>query len=109
MTRTDGFLLLGALLTVLGTGRLLLTRDLVRRVLALNVAGAGVMMILLTLAGRARPTEPDPVAHALVLTSIVIMVSVTGLALVLVGRVEERADGPPGDGPPADGDGPAGR
>lgn len=106
MTRADAFLLLGALLTVLGVGRLLLTGDPVRRVVALNVAGAGVMMLMLTLAGRARPAQPDPVTHALVLTSIVIMVSVTGLALVLVRRVEERADGPPDDG---DGDGPAGR
>lgn len=88
MSRGEAFLLLGVALTVLGSARLLLTADLVRRVLALNVAGSGVLMVLVAVAYRADPSAPDPVLHALVLTGIVITVSVTGLALGLVRRVE---------------------
>jgi multicomponent Na+:H+ antiporter subunit C len=95
MTREELFLMVGAGLAVLGAARLLLTRDLMTRVLALNVASAGVMMILVALAIRAgEPGTPDPVLHALVLTGIVITVSVTGLAIGLVRRIERlRADG----------------
>jgi multicomponent Na+:H+ antiporter subunit C len=88
VTRTDAYLLLGVVLAGLGTARLLLTADLIRRVIALNVASAGVLMLLVALAYRADPAEPDPVLHALVLTGIVITVSVTALALGLVRRIE---------------------
>lgn len=90
MTRIDWFLTLGAFLIVLGSLRLLLTADLVRRVVALNVAGAGVFVVLIALAARTDP--PDPVMHALVLTGIVIAVAVTGIALVLARRVHESDD-----------------
>ncbi|MDP3894202.1 NADH-quinone oxidoreductase subunit K [Nocardioides sp.] len=93
MTREELFLVVGAALAVLGAARLLLTRDLMTRVLALNVASAGVLMILVALAMRGSDT-PDPVLHALVLTGIVITVSVTGFAIGLVRRIErDRADG----------------
>jgi multicomponent Na+:H+ antiporter subunit C len=89
MTRVEVFLLVGAALTVLGAARLLLTRDLMTRVLALNVSSAGVLMILVVLAIRGgEPGAPDPVIHALVLTGIVITVSVTGFAIGLVRRIE---------------------
>jgi multicomponent Na+:H+ antiporter subunit C len=88
VTDGDAFLLLGVGLAVLGTVRLVLTGDHLRRVVALNVAGSGVLMVLVAVAYRSNPEEPDPVLHALVLTGIVITVSVTGLALALVRRVE---------------------
>lgn len=93
MTRADVFLVVGALLGVVGAARLLLTRDLLTRVLALNVASGGVLMILVALAHRADPATPDPVIHALALTGIVITVSVTGLAVGLVRRIEGAQDG----------------
>lgn len=89
MTRPEWFLVLGVVVLVLGAGRLVFTRDLVRRVIAMNVAGAGTLLILIAIA--ANSAEPDPVLHALVLTGIVITVSVTALALVLV-RMIERGD-----------------
>lgn len=92
MTRADAYLLLGVALAVLGAARLLLTADLIRRVVALNVSSAGVLMVLVALAYRADPDEPDPVLHALVLTGIVITVSVTALALGLVRRIETAQD-----------------
>lgn len=88
MSRPEWFLLLGAALFVLGTVRVLLIDDLVRRVVALNVAGSGVFMVLLALAVRDPPAPPDPVLQALVLTGIVIAVSVTALALVLIRRLD---------------------
>ncbi|SDH18554.1 multicomponent Na+:H+ antiporter subunit C [Rhodococcus triatomae] len=91
----EWFMVIGALLFVLGATRLLLTEDLVRRIVALNVSGIGTLLILVGLAAYDPDTEPDPVLHALVLTGIVITVSVTGLALVLV-RTIERAESAPG-------------
>ncbi|HSJ20011.1 MAG TPA: NADH-quinone oxidoreductase subunit K [Nocardioidaceae bacterium] len=94
MTREELFLVVGAGLAVLGAARLLLTRDLMTRVLALNVASAGVLMILVALALRGgEPGNPDSVLHALVLTGIVITVSVTGFAIGLVRRIERGRSG----------------
>ncbi|PZR54209.1 hypothetical protein DNL40_04600 [Xylanimonas oleitrophica] len=90
MTRLELLLALGCAVLVVGLVAHLLARDLVRRVVALNVASAGVMIVLLVLATRG--TEPDPVAQALVLTGIVIMAAITGLALALVRRVEAPED-----------------
>ena len=86
MMRADLFLLLAVALSVLGMVRLLTSTDLVRRVIALNIASGGVLMVLGSLAARSDP--PDSVPHALALTGIVITVSVTGLALVIVRRIE---------------------
>lgn len=88
MTRLDIALVLAVTLTSMGVTSLLLATDLIRRIIALNVASGGVMMLLLALAYRADPGVGDPVPHALVLTGIVIMVAVTGLALGLARRVE---------------------
>jgi multicomponent Na+:H+ antiporter subunit C len=92
MTRLELALVLAVALTAMGVTSVLLTSDLVRRIVALKVASGGVMMLLLGLAYRAEPTAPDPVPHALVLTGIVIMVAVTGLGLGLVRRVEATED-----------------
>lgn len=88
MSRPEWFLLLGVALAVLGAARLLLTYDLLRRVLAMNVASGGVLMVLVAVGYGAGSAEPDPVPHALVLTGIVITVSVTALAVGLVRRIE---------------------
>jgi multicomponent Na+:H+ antiporter subunit C len=107
MTTSDLHLGVAVALVVLGVVRLLLTPDLIRRVLALNVAGAGVLLLLVVVAARSDPAEPDPVPHALVLTGIVVTVSVTAVALGLVRRIEGGPDGAdePDD---ADGAGPGG-
>lgn len=60
-------------------------RHVLRRILALNVIGGGVFMMLVALA--ARPDPPDPIPHALVLTGIVVAVCVTALALALLRRM----------------------
>jgi multicomponent Na+:H+ antiporter subunit C len=102
VSRVDLFVVVGLGLVLLGGLRTLLTDDLVRRVLGFNVAGAGVLLVLGTVAARSDPASPDPVPHALVLTGIVVTVSVTAVALGLVRRIELAEDQPddaPGDEP----------
>lgn len=86
MSQADLYLVLGAALAVLGIARLLVTDDLVRRVVGLNVAGGGVLMVII--AAGYDGDDPDPVTHALALTGIVITVSVSAFALALARRIE---------------------
>ncbi len=60
-------------------------RHVLRKVLAFNVMGNAVFMLLIALAAR-DPEQPDPVPHALVLTGIVIAISATAFALALARR-----------------------
>lgn len=86
MSAVSWLLLVAAVLFSLGTVRVLTARDLVVRLIALNVAGSGGLLALVALA--ARTDEPDPVPHALALTGIVITVAVTGVGLAVVRRLE---------------------
>jgi multicomponent Na+:H+ antiporter subunit C len=61
--------------------------DLVRRVIALNILGAGVFLLLVAIARRVPGEPPDPVPHAMVLTGIVVAVSASAFALVLLRRI----------------------
>jgi multicomponent Na+:H+ antiporter subunit C len=97
MNATLLFLGAGVLVFVIGTVAHLVVRDLIRRIVALNVASGGVMLVLLALADRGADGDaaggaPDPVPQALVLTGIVVMAAITGLALALARRVEDTAD-----------------
>jgi multicomponent Na+:H+ antiporter subunit C len=65
---------------------------LLRRVLAINIAGAGVFLLLIAIAYRGLQSVPDPVPHALVLTGIVVAFSATALALALGRFLRERSD-----------------
>jgi multicomponent Na+:H+ antiporter subunit C len=79
------YALAGIALFGIGLHGLIARAHLVVKVLALNVMGAGVFMLLIAVA--ARNETPDPVPHAMVLTGIVVAVSATALALVLALRV----------------------
>ena len=83
--------LVGTALFSIGLGGLLIHRHLLRRVVAINVLGSGVFLIFVALAKRAGDL-PDPVPLAMVLTGLVVAVSATALALVLVGRVQHLHD-----------------
>jgi len=87
MTQALWFALVGSGLFGMGLFGLLLYRHLVKRVLALNVMSTGVFLTFVALARRTVPL-PDPVPHAMVLTGLVVSVSATALALVLIGRVQ---------------------
>lgn len=103
MTTPTLYALAGIALVGLGLVHFAVRRHVVRRVLALNVTGSGVFLVLIALARRA-PDGPDPVPHAMVLTGIVVAVSATAAALALAvrGRIDaERSGTRPDDAPPA--------
>lgn len=78
------YALAGAGLCGIGLAGFALLRHLLRRVMAFNVMGSGVFLLLVGLA-QARGA-PDPVPQALVLTGIVVAVAATALAVVLMRR-----------------------
>ena len=65
---------------------------LLRKLIAINVMGAGVFQILVVIAYRGLELPPDPVPHALVLTGIVVAVSATALALAFGKRLDHDDD-----------------
>jgi multicomponent Na+:H+ antiporter subunit C len=87
MTALAVFGLAGAALIAVGLYALVVRRDLLRKILAVNVVGNGVFLIIVALAQRAG--VPDPVPHAMVLTGIVVAVSATAFALALAVRVRD--------------------
>lgn len=89
------FAFVGIALFVLGLRGALLHPAILGRVLAINVSGAGVFLVLVSLAYRGPRVPPDPLPHALVLTGIVVAVSATALALALIRRLHRAANEPP--------------
>lgn len=92
------YLLLGSVVAVAGTVRLLLSRDLMARLVAMNVVGIGSLLILLSLGARSEGAAPDPVLSALVITGLVITVAFTGVGAVLIRRIEGAQDKAPPEG-----------
>jgi multicomponent Na+:H+ antiporter subunit C len=85
------YALTGAALFLLGLRATLLRAGLLARVVALNVSGAGVFLILVAIAYREAGQPVDPIPQALVLTGLVVAVSATALALALQRRLKEQA------------------
>lgn len=65
---------------------------LLRRILAINIAGAGLFLLLIAMAYRGFSLAPDPVPQALVITGIVVAFGATALALALGRRLHKHAD-----------------
>lgn len=84
--------LAGILLFSMGLRSAFSSTALLRRVLAINVAGAGLFLLLIAVAYRGVDKAPDPLPHALVLTGIVVAFSATALALALGRRLQETSD-----------------
>lgn len=76
--------LVGVGLFAIGLRGLLYYRHLLRKILALNIMGSGVFLLLAALATRTNTAIPDPVPHAMIITGIVVAVAATALALVLM-------------------------
>lgn len=87
MTPAILYALTGLGLFVLGLRALIVRTHLLRKILAFNVMGSGVFLVLAGLAGRTPSGIPDPVPHAMVITGIVVAVAATALALSLMLRV----------------------
>lgn len=81
------YVLSGAGLFSMGFYALIRYRDLIRKILGLNIMGNGVFMIFIATATRNTGPVPDPVPQALVLTGIVVAVCATAFALGLAERV----------------------
>jgi len=84
MTTGLVFAIAGAQLFFLGVYSLIVHTHLLRRILALNVMGSATFLAIVGMAQRAQGAAPDPLAHALVLTGIVVAVSASALALALL-------------------------
>lgn len=89
MSYVSLYALLGVGLLVLGLYALIVHAHLLRKILAINVMGTGVFLVLVALAARNQDAPPDPVPHAMVITGIVVAVSATALALILMLKVNE--------------------
>lgn len=81
------YALVGVGLFTLGLYALIIHAHLLRKILAINVMGSGVFLVLLSLGRRTVEASPDPVPQAMVITGIVVAVSATALALALMLRV----------------------
>jgi multicomponent Na+:H+ antiporter subunit C len=77
------------LLVTIGLHALIVRENLLRKIMALNVIGAGIFLLLVSLAYGDGSGPPDPVPQALVLTGIVIAISLTAFALALLRRYHE--------------------
>jgi len=76
--------LLGIVLAGLGLHAAILQRDVLRRILAINILGVGVFLVFIANAYKGPDAAADAVPHALVLTGIVVAVAATALALALL-------------------------
>ena len=85
------YMLAGVVLVALSLYALVVHPNVLRRVIALNVMGSGVFLVLIG-AGARGDGPPDPVPHALVLTGIVVAVATSALA-VAIARMLHRAGG----------------
>lgn len=87
MTNATLYALCGVVLFGIGFYGLVICGHLLRKVIALNLMGTGVFLVLIALAGRTPGERPDPIPHAMVLTGVVVAVSATALALALIRRL----------------------
>jgi multicomponent Na+:H+ antiporter subunit C len=83
MTSTLIFLFAASALFGLGVHGVLIATHLLRKLLALNLMGGAVFLLLVALGGRG-DGPLDPVPQTLVLTGIVVAVSATAFALALM-------------------------
>ncbi|KKO45348.1 NADH-ubiquinone oxidoreductase [Arsukibacterium ikkense] len=98
-------------LIAIGSYGFIIGPQTLRRILALNIIGAGIFMLMVVLAYRGMVSaadtaeavvtdavmQTDAILHALVLTGLVVAVSATAFALALLARLKQRlAKDPPG-------------
>jgi multicomponent Na+:H+ antiporter subunit C len=104
MTASLLYALGGALLCGIGLFGLLWLKHLLRKLLAFNIMGSGVFLVMVGLPQHQGGV--DPVPQALVLTGIVVAIAATALAVVLIRRYYHLSgmtsldeEPPPGEGP----------
>lgn len=101
MTPSFLYALTGIALFLMAVHGFLARRHLVRKIIALNIMGGGVFLVLIAMASRGHPA--DPVPQAMVITGIVVAVAMTALALAVLVRLHEASGSvvlDPPEGPP---------
>jgi len=76
------------ILFCLGLHGVLSRPEILRKIIAINLMGAAVFLMLVSIAWRNTTGIVDPVPHAMVLTGIVVAISATAFALGLSRRLE---------------------
>lgn len=94
MSAAFSYALVGVGLFSLGLYALVIHTHLLRKIMAINVMGSGVFLVLIALARRTGESQPDAVPHAMVITGIVVAVSATALALTLMLQVAAKTGRP---------------
>ncbi|TVP56038.1 MAG: Na+/H+ antiporter subunit C [Gemmatimonadales bacterium] len=87
-------MLAGIAITLIALYAALTRAHLFWKVLAINLMGTGIFLILLAAPSRRTPEIADPLPQAMVLTGIVVAVAATALALGIALRVIARSDLP---------------
>jgi multicomponent Na+:H+ antiporter subunit C len=82
----------GALFCI-GLRGVLNSREVLRKIIAVNIMGGGVFLLLVSIARRNALESPDPVPHAMVLTGIVVAISATALAIGLARQLAASGGG----------------
>lgn len=82
------YALTGIGLFFLGLYSLIVQAHLIRKIMALNIMGSGVFLVLVGLGGPFSSPMSDPVPQAMVLTGIVVAIAATALALTLILRMQ---------------------
>jgi multicomponent Na+:H+ antiporter subunit C len=95
------FVVAAAAVFGIGAYGLLIAAHILRKLLALNLMGSAVFLLLVSL-GRGEE-GPDPVPQALVLTGIVVAVSATAFALALLVRMYRETGSASLESPESDG------
>ncbi|TVP57888.1 MAG: hypothetical protein EA349_05550 [Halomonadaceae bacterium] len=88
MTPDVLFKYVAVLLFVIGLYGMLSQPHMLRKILAGNLMSVGVFLFMIATAARNASITADPVPHAMVITGIVVSISVTALALMLVERIQ---------------------
>ncbi|RQD73164.1 cation:proton antiporter subunit C [Desulfonatronospira sp. MSAO_Bac3] len=78
------------LLFCLGLWGLASHKNLLRKIVALNVMAGGVFLLFISIANPDQSGQVDPVPQAMVLTGIVVAISLTAFALFLTRRIHEK-------------------
>jgi multicomponent Na+:H+ antiporter subunit C len=87
------------ILFCLGLHGVLTRPEILRKIIAVNLMGAAVFLLLVAIAWKNTDGVVDPVPHAMVLTGIVVAISATAFALGLARRLEALRRNPTrGDG-----------
>lgn len=94
MTSLDLYVWAGIAIFLLGLWSVVTRGHLVWKVLAINIMGTGVFLVLLAAPARRDPLVADPLPQGMVLTGIVVAVAATALALGMALRVIARTGSP---------------